>query len=81
MATKQRKGQRVLSVIILIAMMVCAFFAWPHRYRHSGAWNMAFFCLLFLNSFINYRRSADKAAHDTLIRLFPKPINKRLERP
>jgi hypothetical protein len=42
---------------------------------------MAFFGLLLLNSFIYYRRGADKAAPDNLIRLFPKPIKNRLERP
>ncbi len=72
MSIKKRKGQLSLRVIILIAMLVCAFFEWPHRSRHHGTWNLAFLGLLLLNSFLDYRRHANDAAPDTLIRLFPK---------
>ena len=83
MSTKQRELQRksqiLLSVIILICMLVCLFFAW-HRSRHSEAWHLAFYGFLLLNSFIIYRRGANKPVPDTLIRLFPKPTQETSEK-
>jgi hypothetical protein len=72
MSIKNRKGQILLSGIILVAMLLCVFFALPQRSRHSGIWHLIFYGFLLLNSFILYKRNAKNAVPDTLIRLFPK---------
>ena len=71
MSDKERKFLTVLSVIILVCMLICAFFGW-RRSSHSSAWHFAFFALLLANSFVSYRRTRYNPAPDTLTRLFPK---------
>lgn len=71
----KKRNQMLLSGVILIATLVCAFFGWDHDSRHSSAWNHAFYGLLLLNSiYIYFTRDQDKPVPDTLIKLFPKPI-------
>lgn len=70
--TKERKLLIAASVAILIGMVICLFLMW-RRSRHSNAWQLVFFVLLFLNSCVIYRRARYFPQPDTLTRLFPKP--------
>jgi hypothetical protein len=73
MSKKQRNIRMLLSGIILIGALVCAFFDWHHS-LHSKAWNRTFYGLLLLWNLINCWRLANsnKPVPDPLISLFPK---------
>jgi hypothetical protein len=71
MSDKERKLLKVLSILILIGMLICAIFGW-HRTPRSSAWHYAFYALLLINSFLVYRRTKNLPQPDTLTRLFPK---------
>jgi hypothetical protein len=80
MPDKERKILTALSTIIVVCMLICAFFAW-HRSPHSFAWHQAFYALGLLNSFVYYRRFRNKPMPDTLISLFPKTTQQSPESP
>ncbi len=70
MKNGQQKRQMLLSGLILVLMLICAFLGWNPS-RHAPAWHCGFYSLLLLHSLILYARTKDRPATDTLIRLFP----------
>ena len=71
MSEKERKILKVLSIIILVSMLICLFFAY-HNSRHSSAWHYGFYALGLAAFFLQYRHARNLPQPDTLTRLFPK---------
>jgi len=70
--TLKHKKRLALSLCVLSAMLVCAFFSFRHS-AHQAAFHLAFWVLFLITSWLNYKYNLERRQPDTLIHLFPAP--------
>lgn len=75
----QRKMHIAAGSIVLIATLVCVFFAYGQTTLHPWAWHIAYLPLISLNLFPQYKFAAKQPQPNTLIKLFPDQLDKVTE--
>ena len=77
--TPERRKRTIISLLLLCAMLPCAFFSLRHC-PHRSAWDAAFFVLMILNFAFIAKYQSTRRQPDTMTHLFPAPSENSKER-
>jgi hypothetical protein len=77
--TPERRKRITLIFCIISGMIVCAIFSLRHG-PHRNAFRLGFDALMLINFWLCYRYNLNRRQPDTLIHLFPAPLENSKER-